>query len=330
MSNSPFLNLIRQELRLRGYSMRTEKTYTYWIRYFIKYHNKKHPSEMGDQEVRDFLSFLANKKNVTINTQRTALNGLAFLYNQFLNRPLGDLGFQFAKRQPRIPVVLTPLEISTIFDELVGRNKVIFSILYGAGLRITECLRLRIQDLDFDQLSITVRDGKGNKDRQTIMSQSLVDPLKKLIKQAKKLQKNDNIKGVGPSLPYALGRKYPNAFRQPHWMFIFPSSTFCTHPNTGVVCRHHLHDSVPRKALRKAVQLSGVEHKRISCHTFRHSFATQLLLSGRDIRTVQELLGHSDVSTTQIYTHVIGQHYAGTQSPLDSLNTNKKQRGPKA
>ena len=319
MSKSPFINLVRQNIRMRGYSMRTEKTYLYWICDYIRFHRMQHPKDLTPDHVVSFLSYLANRRNVAINTQKTALNALAFLYNQFLNQPLGDLGFTYAQRQRRLPIVLTMQEVQLILDNLSGRDKVIFSILYGSGLRITECLRLRIKDIDLQRNSITVHDGKGGKDRQTILSPSLIKPLQHLIGRAIHLQQQDNLKGVGPSFPYMLGKKYPNAYRQPAWMFIFPSTTICKHPITDKVCRHHLHDSVPRKALKKAVENGGLNHKKISCHTFRHSFATQLLQNGRDIRTVQELLGHSDVSTTQIYTHVIGQHFAGTNSPLDNL-----------
>lgn len=192
------------------------------------------------------------------------------------------------------------------------------SLLYGSGLRVSECLRLWVQDIDLEHLSITVKDGKGRKDRQTLLSRSLVPMLKQRIEQARALQQQDNLRGIGPSLPFALGRKYPSAYRQPGWMYLFPSTCLCAHPLTGVLCRHHLHDSVIRKALQPAVVASGIR-KKVNCHTFRHSFATHLLQSGYDIRTVQELLGHNDVATTQIYTHVIGQHYAGTVSPLDKL-----------
>lgn len=319
MSKSPFINLVRQNIRMRGYSMRTEKTYLYWICDYIRFHRMQHPKDLSPEHVVSFLSYLANRRDVAINTQKTALNALAFLYNQFLNQPLGDLGFTYAKRQRRLPVVLTMQEVQLILDNLSGRDKVIFSILYGSGLRISECLRLRIKDIDFQRGGIVVHDGKGGKDRQTILSPSLIQPLQELIERAIHLQQQDNKLGIGPSFPHMLGKKYPNAYRQPAWMFIFPSTTICKHPITDKACRHHLHDSVPRKSLKKAVNESGLDRKKISCHTFRHSFATELLRAGRDIRTVQELLGHSDVSTTQIYTHVLGQHFAGTSSPLDNL-----------
>jgi len=274
---------------------------------------------MGAIEVRDFLSYLANKRFVAINTQKSALNALVFLYSKVLKVELGDLGFSYARRGRRIPIVLSTAEVAAILNNLTGRDYLIFSILYGSGLRVTEALRLRIGDLDMDRLSITVRDGKGNKDRTTILSHTLIPYIQQQIKTACAIQQQDNTTGVGPSLPNALHKKYPNAFRQPNWMYLFPSTTLSAHPLNGILCRHHLHDSVPRKALRVAVVKAGIIHKRISCHTFRHSFATHLLEAGKDIRTVQELLGHSDVKTTQIYTHVIGQHFAGTSSPLDAL-----------
>ncbi|TDO95360.1 integron integrase [Marinomonas balearica] len=319
MSSSPFMKWIKEELRLRGYSMKTEKSYLYWIRFFIRYHKLTHPRNMGASEVRDFLSFLATERHVAINTQKSALNALAFLYNKVLEQPLGELGFQHAKQGRRLPTVLSANEIRLILDEMCSRNKLIFSILFGSGLRISECLRIRIQDIDIERGSLNVRCSKGNKDRTTILSSKLTESIQAQKETVLEIQARDNQQGVGPSLPFALSRKYPNAYQQAGWMFLFPSTGLCPHPLTGELCRHHLHDSVARKALKQAVSKSKIEGKRVNCHTFRHSFATQLLLSGRDIRTVQELLGHEDVSTTQIYTHVIGQHFAGTNSPLDDI-----------
>lgn len=319
MGKSVFLTQFRQSMRLAGYSLKTEKTYVYWIKFYIRYHGLKHPRELSEAEVTQFLSFLANKRHVSVNTQKTALNAIAYLYNRFLKRPLGDLGFDFATQGRRVPTVLTMDEVGAILQQMEGRNQLIFSLLYGSGLRISECLRLRVKDIHFDRASLTVCDGKGNKDRVTVLSRALFEPLKQQIRDAIAVQALDNKQGIGPSLPFALGKKYPNAYRDPAWMFLFPSSGICLHPVTRAPCRHHLHDSVPRKVLKQAVEKSNVFGKRINCHTFRHSFATQLLKSGQDIRTVQELLGHSDVSTTQIYTHVLGEHFAGTASPVDML-----------
>ncbi|MCB1667202.1 MAG: integron integrase [Porticoccaceae bacterium] len=317
--SSPFLESIRRDIRLRGYSIRTEKAYLYWIRFYINFNNKRHPSELGGPEVKAFLSYLASERHVAVNTQKVALNALVFLYHKVLNRDLGDLGFTLATRQRTLPVVLTADEVSRILACLQGRNRLIVELLYGSGLRISECLRLRVQDVELSRCAITVRDGKGNKDRQTLLSHKLIPELELFIEAVIQLQQQDNEQGVGPSLPFALGKKYPNAYRSPKWMFIFPSTSLCKHPITGVTCRHHLHQTVLRKALGKAVYEAGVLKKKVNCHTFRHSFATHLLQNGTDIRSVQELLGHNDVKTTQIYTHVIGQHYAGTKSPLDNL-----------
>ncbi|NLW06034.1 MAG: integron integrase [Pseudomonadaceae bacterium] len=319
MLKSPFLNAIRMDMRQKGYALKTEKTYLYWIKYFILFHKKRHPLTMGSEEVQQFLSYLANSKHVAINTQKIALNALAFLYNKYLQKPLGEIDFSPASKPRNLPVVLSIIEVQRILQVLNGRNLVLFSLLYGGGLRINECLRLRVKDFDFDHGCISVHDGKGGKSRNTLLPLSLKPAIEQLIQEAIALQVADNAQAIGPSMPFALDRKYPSAYRQPAWMYVFPSITWCNHPVTGKLCRHHLHDSVARKALKAAVKRAGILNKRVSCHTFRHSFATHLLQAGRDIRTVQELLGHTDVKTTQIYTHVIGQHFAGTASPLDAL-----------
>lgn len=210
-----------------------------------------------------------------------------------------------------------PNETKSILERLNDRARVVVSLLYGSGLRISECLRLRVQDLDFNRLSINVIDGKGRKDRQTLLSKHLVSPLKNYVKAGITLQREDQQHGVGVSLPYQLGNKYKYAGYLPAWTFIFPSNNWCIHPVTKIRCRQHLHASVIQKAIKRATKVSGITYKKVTCHTFRHNFTTDLLRQGADIRTVQELLGHSDVSTTQIYTHVLGKHYAGTASPLD-------------
>ena len=316
---SPFLNMIRRELRLRGYSMRTEKTYLHWIKQFIYFNNKKHPKDMGAIEVKAYLSWLANERHVAINTQKVALNSIVFMYHKILNLSLGDLGFTLATKQRHIPVVLEVNEVRAIINELAGRNRVIVELMYGSGLRVSEVLRLRVQDVNLTRYALTIRNSKGNKDRQTILSSRLHEPLTKLITQAIKLQYEDNQIGLGCSLPFAMAAQDSNAYKSPAWAFLFPSIGYCNHPVTGVKCRHHLHQTVIRKALKVAVKKARLFNKRVSCHTFRHSFATHMLMSGSDIRTVQELLGHNDVKVTQIYTHVLGKHYAGANSPLDSL-----------
>ena len=315
---SPFMESLREDMRLRGYSIRTEKTYLHWIKRYIFFCCKRHPNECGKNEVKAFLTYLANDRNVAVNTQKIALNAVVYLYQKFLNVELGELGFQLATKQRNLPIVLSKCEVKKIIDASSGRNKLIFQLLYGSGLRISEALRLRVQDIDFERNALTIRDGKGNKDRQTLLSKKIRDPLGKQISSALELLSKDNNQNIGPSLPFALGKKYSTAHLSSSWMFVFPSTTLCNHPYTGVLCRHHLHQSVIRKALKVAVAKTDIV-KKVNCHTFRHSFATHMLESGADIRTVQELLGHNDVKTTQIYTHVIGQHYAGTQSPLDGI-----------
>ncbi|RTR33771.1 integron integrase [Shewanella atlantica] len=317
-TSSPFLESVRQDIRLRGYSQRTEKAYLYWMKRYILFHNKAHPETLVSADVKAFLSWLANSQNVAINTQKVALNSLAFLYQQYLKIDLGDLGFSLATKQRSLPVVLSSKEVALILSHMDGTAKLVIEMLYGSDMRVNECLRIRLQDINTDNLSITIRDGKGNKDRQTLLSRTCSSKLAGYIASAIELQNKDNKNGFGPSLPYSLGKKYPNAFRQPAWMFLFPSSNICEHPVTKIPCRHHRHDSTIRKALQKAVRSTQIM-KKVNCHTFRHSFATHLLQTGTDIRTVQELLGHNDLNTTQIYTHVLGQHYAGTTSPVDNL-----------
>lgn len=318
MSQSPYLEKIRNHIRLNNFSIRTEKSYLFWIKRFILYCGKRHPDDMGAPEVISFLTWLAVEKHVAINTQKVALNALVFLYRQIVKRELGDLGFTRATKQRHLPIVLSTEEIAKILNTITPKYKIVIELLYGSGLRINECLRLRVQDIDLFDFSLTVRDGKGNKDRKTILAKNLREPLENLIEKSKTVQAKDNLDNIGPSLPFALSKKYPNAYKQHGWMYIFPSVKYCPHPITGELCRHHLHDSVIRKALQRAVNATDIV-KKVNCHTMRHSFATHLLAQGYDIRNVQELLGHNDVKTTQIYTHVLGEHFAGTVSPLDRM-----------
>lgn len=317
---SPFLEAVRADMRLRGFSIKTEHSYLDWIRRYILFLNKQHPAEVSPSEITRFLTHLAVNRNVAANTQKAALNALVFLYQKYLKMEVGDLGFTLATKQRHLPTVLMPDEVKAILSHLSGRNHLIISLMYGSGLRVNECLRLRVQDIDLLHRSLTVHDGKGHKDRKTLLSVSIIPALESAIAAAIKLQQRDNEHNVGSSIPSALARKYPNAWKFPAWAFVFPSSGWCNNPYDGTLCRHHLHDTVVRRFLVKAVKQAGITTKRVRCHTFRHSFATALLASGTDIRTVQELLGHNDVSTTQIYTHVLGDHYAGTNSPLDRIS----------
>jgi integron integrase len=304
---------------LRGYSIRTEKSYRDWIKVYIRFHKNRHPKEMSKDELLQLLDFLASDRNVAANTQRIALNALMFLYSKILEQPISDMGFKLASKPRTLPTVLSISEAMSIISKLEGVHQLVVKMMYGSGLRVSEALSLRVQDIDFKQNSVTIRSGKGNKDRVTLLSQRVKDSLRAQLSRAIEVQRMDNLSGLGPSIPDALGRKYPSAFRQAGWMFIFPSVSLSQHPINRQLCRHHLHTSVVRKALKVARETANI-HKRVTCHTFRHSFATHLLEAGTDIRTVQELLGHTDVKTTQIYTHIIGKHYAGTTSPLDRIS----------
>lgn len=316
---SPFIESISRDMRLRGYALRTEKTYLHWIRRYIYFIDRQHPGHVGAAEVKRFLTWLAVDRKVAVNTQKVALNALVYLYQKYLKLELGDLGFTLATKQRQLPTVLAVDEVRQILDQLEGRNRLIIQLLYGSGLRVTECLRLRVKDVDLERMALTVVDGKGRKDRQTLLARSICDSLRVQLDKAVLVQARDNLQGVGCALPTALARKYPNAFRSAGWAFVFPSNDLCAHPVDGTLCRTHLHDSVVRKYLAIAVRQAGLTRKKISTHAFRHSFATHLLAGGTDIRTVQELLGHNNLSTTQIYTHVLGKHYAGTESPVDRL-----------
>ncbi len=307
---------VRRVIRTRRYSRRTEKTYWYWIRYFIRFHGIRHPLTMGESEVRAFLTWLAVKRNVAAATQNQALNALVFLYAKVLERPLGNIGTVVrAKRPARLPVVLSHDEASAVINSLGSPHDLIASLMYGAGLRVSEAVRLRVKDLDFERLVITVRDGKGAKDRTTLLPPTLCDGLRRRIAVTREALSAESGQSCVPvSLPFALARKFPNAGRSLQWQWLFPAAGLCRDEHGNVV-QHHLHTSAVQKAVRAAVQQSGLG-KPAGCHTFRHTFATELLRRGTDIRTVQELLGHRDLRTTQVYTHVLGEAFAGVRSPL--------------
>lgn len=308
---------VRQIIRTRHYSRRTEKTYWYWIRYFIRFHGVRHPASMGAAEVRQFLTWLATERNVAASTQNQALNALVFLYAKVLDQPLGNIGdVTRAKRPQRIPVVLSHGEARAIIRCLGEPYRTMAALMYGAGLRVTECVRLRVGDVDFSRRVITVRDGKGGKDRTTLLPEPLTETLAETVKGVREARRGVPAdRRVPVTLPFALRRKYPNADTALEWQWLFPSTSVCQDED-GRCVRHHIHVSAVQKAVRAAVYSADVR-KRAGCHTFRHTFATELLRRGNDIRTVQELLGHADVRTTQIYTHVLGQGFAGVTSPLD-------------
>lgn len=319
MKTSPFLETVRTELRTRHYSLRTEKTYLYWIRAFIIFNDKKHPNIMANLEIERFLNHLAVNRKVSSATQNQALCAIIFLYRYVIKKDINDLNYSFTKREKRLPTVLSPPEVSQILEQLTGKYWLITALLYGCGFRVSEALSLRIKDIDIRQRSIFIFRGKGAKDRYTLLPESLIDKIEEQIRKSQAVHQQDLNEGFGfTSVPPALKRKYKNTLKDFSWQYLFPSSTRCVHPYDGYICRHHIHGSAYAKKLRQALVNSKLT-KRVSAHTFRHSFATNLLVTGSDIRTVQELLGHSDIRTTEIYTHVVGSRRAGTSSPIDSL-----------
>jgi len=314
------LDLVRDTLRRRHYSYRTEQSYVDWIRRFVFFHGRRHPREMGADEVTAFLTHLARERNVSASTQNQALSALLFLYKEVLGIELPWMtAIERAKRPVHVPVVLTRDEVRALLAQLQGPKWMMASLCYGAGLRLRECLNLRVKDIDFGYRQITVRNGKGGKDRVTMLPGALVEPLRDHLARVHRLHERDLAEGYGEaSLPDALARKYPRAGYEWGWQFAFPSRHRSVDPRSGVIRRHHLFENVLPRALAAAARSAGIV-KPVRCHTLRHSFATHLLASGHDIRTVQELLGHSDVSTTMIYTHVLNKGGRGVSSPLDRL-----------
>ncbi len=320
-ANAPrLLDQVREAIRRKYFSRRTEQAYVHWMRRFIYFHGKRHPRDLGEAEVTAFLNDLSVERKVAAGTQNQALSALLFLYKEVLGRELAWLdGLQRAKRPPRLPVVLTRAEAECLLAQLTGTRWLLASLMYGSGLRVTECLRLRVKDVDLAYRQILVRDGKGGKDRVTMLPERLVEPVRAHLERVRALHARDLREGHGDVyLPYALARKYPNASREWAWQYVFPSKNRSADPGDGAIRRHHLDESVPQRAVKEALRAAGIA-KHASCHTLRHSFATHLLESGYDIRTVQELLGHSDVSTTMIYTHVLNKGGRGVKSPLDRL-----------
>ena len=318
--HSPFLDQVRNSIRTRHYSIRTEKAYVGWIRRYILFHKKRHPKDLAEEHVAAFLTHLAVNRHVSPSTQNQALNALVFLYKQIIGRPLGDiLGAVRAKRPQRLPTVLTQNEVRRLFREIDGVYWLPTCLLYGSGLRLMECLRLRVKDLDFDHRAITVRSGKGGKDRIVTLPDPCIDTLKRQLELVRNLHEKDLSDGFGAVwLPYALERKYPQAAKSWGWQYVFPAGKRSIDPRSGITRRHHLDESCLQRAVKLAVRRAGI-FKPASCHTLRHSFATHLLERGMDIRTVQEQLGHNDIRTTQIYTHVLKRGGNAVVSPLSDI-----------
>ncbi len=317
---SPLMISLSTELGLRHYSERTRQVYIRWVLRYIRFHGKRHPAELGAGEVTEFLSALAVRSGVSSSTQNQALAAISFLYKVVLNKPLEEMEHVVrAKPSIRLPVVLTREEVARVIEGLEGTPRLIAGLLYGSGLRVLECLQLRVKDVDFASHEVLIRAGKGDKDRVTVLPAAVENPLREHLKAIQALHARDLRRGGGRvEIPNALARKYPRAAAEWRWQYVFPATRTYIDPLTREVRRHHLHVSVVQRAVTEAVRGSGIT-KRATCHTFRHSFATHLIEDGYDIRTVQELLGHADVRTTMIYTHVLKRGGRGIRSPLDAF-----------
>ncbi|HNV89126.1 MAG TPA: integron integrase [Methylotenera sp.] len=320
-SQSPFLDSVRNKIRLKHYSIRTEEAYVQWVKRFILFHGKRHPGELGAPEVEAFLTHLAVDGHVSASTQNQARSALLFLYKYVLGQELPWLdNVEQAQKPRRLPTVLDNDEVRALLGQLQGVHWLAASLLYGSGLRLMEVLRMRVKDVDLKRGEILVREGKGFKDRVTMLPKMAIEPLRGHLLQVKHLHEQDLASGGGEVfLPYALERKYPNAGKEWGWQYVFPSTTLSTDPRSGKVRRHHLADETIQRAIKAACRRAGIT-KPATPHTLRHSFATHLLQGGYDIRTVQELLGHENVATTMIYTHVLNKGGKGVSSPLDVLN----------
>jgi integron integrase len=313
------LDQYRDAIRLKHYSSRTEKTYILWVREYIYFHNKRHPREMGIPEINQFLSYLVSNKKISASTQNQALSAILFLYRHVLHIELDEASLSEFRPQhtKTIPTVLSKEEAKLVIGKMTGVYKIIAQIMYGGGLRVMETMRLRVKDIDFANHQIIVRDGKGDNDRVTILPDRVVQALQLHLRQTKIIHEKDLADGFGAVyLPFALERKYPNANKEWIWQYVFPASTLFKETETGITRRHHLHETAVQRAVKEAARLAKV-NKHVTPHTFRHSFATHLLQNGYDIRTVQELLGHKDVKTTMIYTHVLQRGGLAVKSPLD-------------
>lgn len=320
-SSLKIMDQVRQVLRYHHYAYRTERTYCDWIEYYIKFHKcKRHPREMGKIEIEAFLSHLATERNVSASTQRQALNAIIFLYKHVLDLPVSEnLEPVRAKKHVRPPVVMSKHEVQRVIFQMRGLHLLMARMLYGCGLRLMECIRLRIMDIDFDRNLIYVRAAKGGKDRTTLFPESIRDELRQHVEKVRKIHEQDLAEGFGDVyLPGALAKKYPNASGEFRWQYLFPAKNLSVDPRSGVKRRHHVMESGLQKAVKIAVNRAGIV-KRVSCHTFRHSFATHMLENGVNIRVVQELMGHTDVKTTEIYTHVMEKDISVVSSPLDIL-----------
>jgi integron integrase len=315
---SRLLEQVREAVRTRHYSIRTEEAYLRWVRQYILFCGKRHPAELGAREVSAFISHLAVGRKVSASTQTQALSALPFLYREVLALPIGWVDdVERAKKPKRLPVVFTREEARAVPSHLRAEAWLMASLLYGSGLRLMECVRLRVEDVDLSRLQLIVRDGKGGKDRLTVLPTSLVEPLRRQLERARALHESDLREGFGQAhLPYALARRYPNADREWCWQYVFPARHRSIDPRSGREQRHHIAETALQKAVKRAIGVAGVA-KPGSCHTFRHSFATHMIEAGYDIRTVQELPGHASVETTQIYTHVLNKGGRGVISPLD-------------